>query len=367
MASPPVISAKGKPFECGRQYGSQARELIRRNVQVYFDMWRTLWQAERPDILKQCQQLVPVIGEYAADLMEELQGIAEGADLSLEEVVALNARYEINASRGLVCPPDGCTSVATLPQVNQDGHTFLGQNWDWLPRFKGLNVVLEVAPEGQPGIVTQPEAGVLAHRGMNSAGLGVCFNGLTSHQDSFTAQAPPFLVMARAILSAENLSQALKAIMRAGATLSGNFLIAQGDGEAIDIEVSPADIGAVYPDGGILTHSNHFIALANREDLHDVLKQIYPDTLYRHHRAQHLLEPEKGHIDVGSFQRVLRDHFSAPQAICRHADPQAEGIQQWATLSSMIMDLTERAIYIAEGYPCQHEYLRLTPKVLWQD
>jgi len=43
MASPrlPVISVKGKPFDCGQQYGTLARELIRRNVDTYFDMWHT--------------------------------------------------------------------------------------------------------------------------------------------------------------------------------------------------------------------------------------------------------------------------------------------------------------------------------------
>jgi len=49
---PPVISVKGKPFECGQQYGSQAQKIIRENVAVYFDMWRTLWGAERKEILK---------------------------------------------------------------------------------------------------------------------------------------------------------------------------------------------------------------------------------------------------------------------------------------------------------------------------
>lgn len=35
----PVVSVKGKPFDCGQQYGAQAREPIRCNVALYFEMW----------------------------------------------------------------------------------------------------------------------------------------------------------------------------------------------------------------------------------------------------------------------------------------------------------------------------------------
>jgi len=371
MARPklPVISVKGKPFDCGQQYGSQAREQIRRNVDLYFDMWQTLWGAARPEILKQCQLLVPVIGDYDADILEELEGVARGADLSLEEIIAVNARYEINLSRGILSQygNDGCTSVAALPQVTRDSHTIVGQNWDWLPRFHESNVILEVEQEGNPGLVTQPEAGTLAHRGMNSAGVGVCFNGMASSRDKFESKAPPFLVMIRGILNADNFSRAMAAVLGTRATVSGSLLIVHRDGEAIDLEISPVGVGTVPAEGGILTHSNHFLVFTDREDLTDILKTLYPDTLFRHHRARQLLEVDKGHIDISSFQNVFRDHFSHPQSICRHVDTRVQGVRQWATLFSMIMDLEERAIYIAEGFPCQSEYYKLTPQSLWKD
>ena len=261
----------------------------------------------------------------------------------------------------------GCTSVAALPQVTKDGHTLLGQSWDWLPRFQEFNVILEVEQTGRPNIVTQPEAGNLAHRGMNSAGVGVCFNGMASSRDRFEAQAPPCLIMMRGILNADSFSQALKAVLGTRATVSGNFLIAHRDGAAIDLEVSPVDTGLLYPEGGILTHSNHFLTLTNREDLTDIIKSLYPDTIYRGHRARQLLEPDQGNIDVGSFQRLFRDHFSYPQSICRHLDDRVEGIMQWTTLFSMIMDLEERALYISEGFPCQNDYYKLTPESLRED
>ena len=49
----PVIPAKGKPFDRGRQYSSQVREQICRNVYLYFDAWSTLCEANRSEVLMQ--------------------------------------------------------------------------------------------------------------------------------------------------------------------------------------------------------------------------------------------------------------------------------------------------------------------------
>lgn len=369
MALPraPVISVKGKPFERGRQYGTQAREQIRKNVDLYFDLWSALWGAKRPEVLKWCTGLIPVIGEYDVEILEELEGIAKGADLSLEEIVALNARYELVFAQSLIQQPvrGGCTSAAALPQATKNGHTFIGQNWDYKTRFQELSVILEVEQETKPNIFAHTEAGTIAHKGMNSAGVGVCLNALVSNRDRFEPTTP-FLIMARGILDADSFSQALKAVLRAKVTVSFNFLLAHRDGEAIDFEVSPVDVGFLHPEGGILTHSNHFIALTNREDLVDVFKSAIPDTLFRANHAEQLLELDKGHIDVGSFQKVFKDHFSYPNSICRHVDTRDEEPRQLATLSSVIMDLTARTYYMTEGPPCQNEYCKLTPKCLWK-
>ncbi|TET40811.1 MAG: hypothetical protein E3J66_06440 [Dehalococcoidia bacterium] len=357
----PVISVKGKPFECGRQHGSQAREQIRKNVDLYFDLWQQLWGAKRPEVLEQCKGFIPVIGEYDADILEELEGIAKGADLSLEEVIALNTRYELSKVQNLASQPvnEGCTSMVALPQVTKDGHTILGQNWDYKVRFYETSIILEVEQETKPNLVTHTEAGVICHRGMNSAGMGVCLNGLVSNLDRFEPRTP-ILIMMRGILNANSFDQALKAVLGTEATASGNFLIAHRDGEAIDLEILPDDVDCLYPDRGILTHSNHFLGFTNRKDWWYSIKSASPSSLFRFHRARQLLELDD-HIDVGSFQRVFKDHFSYPNSICHHVDVHREEPRQTATLASAIMDLTERAFYITKGSPCQNEYYKLQP------
>ena len=241
MASPriPVLSVRGRPFERGQQYGSQARRQIHKNVELYFDLWGSLWGAKRPEVLEWCAGLVPLIGEYDAEILEELEGVAKGADLSLEEVVALNARYEMVFAQSLAPRGGaGCTSAAALPQATKDGHTFIGQNWDYKPRFQGLSLILEIEQEGRPNIVTHTEAGIIAHRGLNSAGVAVCLNALVSNRDKFELTTP-FLIVARGILNADSLSRALKAVLNAKGAVSFDFLIAQRHGLESVVVMNP--------------------------------------------------------------------------------------------------------------------------------
>lgn len=363
----PLISVKGKPFDRGRQHGSQARKQIRKNVDLYFDLWQQLWGAKRPQVLEQCQGFITAIGEYDADILEELEGIAKGADLSLEEVIALNTRYELTRIQSPTSQStsDGCTAMAALPQVTKDGHTIMGQNWDFKPKFYETGIILEVEQEAKPNLIVHTEAGTICHKGMNSAG-GVCLNGLASNLDRFKPRTP-ILIMMRGILNANSFDQALKAVLGTRATVSANLLIAHRDGEAVNLEIIPEDVDCLYPDNGIITHSNHFLGFTNRKDLIDIVKSSSPDTLFRANRARQLLELDRGHIDVGSFQRVFKDHFSYPNSICRHVDVQRAEPQQGATLASAIIDMTEQTFYLTKGPPCQNEYYKLLPPCLLKD
>ena len=55
---------------------------------------------------------------------------------------------------------------------------------------------------------------------------------------------------------------------------------------------------------------------------------------------------------------VMRDHDSTPQAICLHPDP-AEGEEASACMFSMVVDVEARRMWVAEGNPCEHEYVEV--------
>jgi isopenicillin-N N-acyltransferase-like protein len=361
-----VISLRGDAYTRGVQHGSQAKELIKRNISYYLHLWETYSGMDRMLVLEQARGFIPMIEMYDREIMEEIRGIADGAGISVEEAVALNSRYEFVWAKMAVehVGRGECTSIAAAPEACPSNHTLIGQNWDYKPRLSGGCVVLEIEQPERPNIVTHVEAGTVAKMGLNSAGIGLCINALISDRDRFTPKVP-ILVVCRGILNAGSLSDSIRAVISAERSVSANFLIAHEEGEIIDLEATPEEVGFIYPESGIMTHSNHFIEL--RKNVVDMAINICPDTLIRAERAKRLISRNLGKIDVEKFKEILRDHFNWPNSICRHEDPRFHQDLQLKTLTSMIMDLNEKTIYISNGPPCENKYSKLVFKKLKND
>ncbi len=354
----PIISVRGDPYTRGLQHGSQAKDLISRNISYYLHLWKTYLGMGRGEVLAQAGEFIPHIEAYDREIMEELRGMADGAEASLEEVVALNSRYELVWARMAEHVGRGeCTSVAVAPEASSSGQTLMGQNWDYKPRLSGQCIILEILQDGGPNIVTHVEAGTVGKMGMNSAGIGLCINALISDRDRF-APKTPILAICRGILNAWSLSDALGAVLSARRSVSANLLISHEEGEMIDLEITPDEVGFIYPDRGVLVHSNHFIALRSR-GIKDRGISLCPDTLIRFERAKRLISRRIGNIDVETLKEIFRDHFNWPNSICRHEDIRFHQDLQLKTLASMVMNLNERTIYISNGPPCENEYLEL--------
>lgn len=353
----PVITLKGSPREIGREHGSRAKDLIHENLGFYMNLWQHLGGVSREKILSDVEPFVPFIEQYDPDIVEEMRGIAEGASLEFREIAALNARTELTFS----CLPNtmtdssmgGCTSFGLLPEVTENDHLIIGQNWDWRAEAQHTSVVLQIEQKDKPNIVMHAEAGTIGHRGINSAGMGVCINYIRSELDGFRPGLP-FLVKLRAVLNSERMSRALKMLLTYIGPNSMNMIIAQHGSEIVDVENMPNDVLFVYPRDGIVTHANHFESPMLR--VRDSGKCTLADTIFRSARLRRLLAARTGHLNIETIREALTDHFSYPDSICRHPDEDFPKMDQWMTLSSIILDLTEMTLRYTDGPPCRGPY-----------
>lgn len=344
----PFISVKGAPRVRGQQYGEKARAFIEKSLEIYLPAFAAKG-LDWPRVRDLASQFAERLSDYEPDYLEEIDGIARGAGLELQHVVALNARTEL-----LYRQDEGCTGAACLPEATADGHVLLGQNWDWRPACTESAIVLHILPDRGPEILTFVEAGLLARAGLNSAGLGVTGNFLQSDQD-FGRSGVPIPFIRRRILSSESLSEAVGWVVRTPRAFSSNHLIADAGGFAIDCETAPEDVFFVYADGGILEHSNHFRSPAAQVRLTDTGIARYPDTLYRDKRVRAQLTEASGKISRESLMNAFRDHYGVPNSVCRHTAKRIDGTEI-TTVSSLIMDLDERRLWVAPGPVCQNEY-----------
>ncbi len=349
MSHFPLIEIGGAPFERGRQHGQRAAEQIHFNLAGYWQLLKHYVSLDRPAALALARQYLPAIQRYAPELAEEMRGIAAGASVTPDEILTLNTRTEI-LSTAITAPCDECTAIFVAPEASADGHTLLAQNWDWSNVLRGGALLLRIEQPPKPTVLTLTEAGMVAKIGLNSAGVGVCTNFLRHTQRRIGI---PFHLLLREALNASRLGLAVAAIYRDVRADSGNYLLAHAEGEALSLEATPLDVGILYPQDGLLVHTNHFVT--PRLQPGDTAIRESDNTLLRYGRALRLLRRQQPLI-VAALQELLRDHFNHPKSICRHPNPAQPEIERDATLASIVMDLTAGTMQVTAGEPCRGEY-----------
>lgn len=352
-----LIELEGSPLERGLIHGQKARERIRHNLRVYFERFQSEGLSKQ-EVLRRAAAYQPAIQTQDPEYAEELRGISEGSGCDLMELVALNVRYEIlyhQFTKKALAKASGCTSFAVLPERTKGGHLLLGENWDWIPQVQG--VVLHIC-ETDLEILCFTEAGIVGGKiGFNSRGLGLAINGLVSTDDDWSRLAVPFHVRCYEILRSHDLKEAVRIITQGERACSANFLIAQVDDQAVDIEAAPFATRKLIPEDGFLAHTNHFLdpkALGIVEP--PVEKR--PHSLQRLKRLHELLD-SKDLLTVDEAMAYLRDHNGYPYSICRHMDEDEPPSERYKTVVSVVMDLHEQVMWISDGPPCEKEYQEL--------
>src|SRR5207253_382840 len=127
------------------------------------------------------------------------------------------------------------------------------QNWDWLPGCTDMVVVVASRPCLGQCFLTVAEAGIVARSGLNAVGIGVVGNSLGSDHDVYGGKGIPAPLIRRRILGTEQLGRAVGHVIRAKRGHSLNYLLADAEGEAIDLETTPKEVFTLAADAGILT------------------------------------------------------------------------------------------------------------------
>jgi isopenicillin-N N-acyltransferase-like protein len=358
----PHVRVDGDARARGRSYGEQARDRVQRSVGAYREVFAAYAGWDWSRVTEHAGAYAPAIEAFEPAYLEEMRGIADGAGVEEADVLAINVRTEVMFAAKAREAGDRrlgeCSAFAVTPARSADGHTLIGQNWDWLLHSADTVVVLEVEQDGRPDFVTIVEAGLLAKTGMNSSGIGLVTNALVSDADR-GVPGIPYHVALRAILDAESISDAYAALQRGERSSSGNYLIAHRDGLAANIEAAPGDfsrLALTFPTEGLLLHTNHFLSrdLAGT----DVGLWVMPDSPFR---LQRLAEQTAGRstLSIEHFRAVLADHANHPSGVCCHPDRRWPVLEQGETVASVLMDVDARRMWLADGRPCTAPFREL--------
>ena len=367
MPSPRVVEISGStPLERGTRYGSAAADLIADSIAYYRQAFARQAGLRWEQVLEHTRPWHRLVEAEFPEMLEEMAGIAHGANLELAEVVALNCRGEIMYDNWFSRadspdpsgePLEGCTSFSLTGQAAGDGHVYAGQNWDWRHCVRDTVVVLRIVQPPKPTVIMQVEAGQIGRHGANSEGLALNANGLGGRFDD--SVGIPQTVIRRAVLDASSVSDALKILVRTRAHIPSNALLTHRSGFSIDIETTPGPHGWEYPVDGLLVHGNHYQAFVPPQ-LADHHRPMSPDSLLRVPQARRGLveaaRSEKSEHVRTAIRTAMSDHLGHPDSLCAHPDPRMPEIDRWSTFLSSCVDLTSGDYFLTYGPPCESSY-----------
>jgi isopenicillin-N N-acyltransferase-like protein len=344
-----IVDVSGSGRERGRAHG----EALRDRIVDALGRWDAE-VAERMDIpaadhvagLLGATRFVPAIEAATPELLEEVHGIAEGAGVSFERILAYNLMDEEWWYSQAAGHRHACSLVAVA--AGEGRGALLAQNMD-LPEVMdgGQTVLRSTAPDGGQTVVLTA-AGMIGLTGCNSDGLGVCVNTLSMLNHS--ADGLPVAFVLRGLLERRSLAGA-EAFLRAVPHASGqHYAVGSGD-DVAGFECSSG--GVVASDGGEgrFWHTNH--PLASR-DL-DPADDDPAGTANSQVRLDRLAASGPDIETMDDCEQLLADK-RAPLCVASEAD------HNWLTFGSIAMELTSPpAVQIAPGPPDRTAWIDAAP------
>jgi isopenicillin-N N-acyltransferase-like protein len=278
------------------------------------------------EVHRLAREFAPHAGAFGAAYLEEMQGIADGAGVALEDIILINCRTEMMfGARTMLSKDveknDGCTGAIILPEAAADGVLIHGHNWDWREQCADTGVVLRIRASDGPDMLAFAEAGALARHGLNSAGVSLTGNFIGCERDFKTGGRTPLGLVRRKLLESPNLAAALRTAWGHQRACSTNVMLAAAQGEAVDLEMAPDEIFPIAPRDGILVHANHWVSPAAQAKLRDTGIAISVCTLYRQRRTDDALRAKRRPISVADVKEALADEYGKPDSVLRPPKP----------------------------------------------
>jgi len=347
---PPLVRVSGTHREMGRQIGEACKKQVQHGVEnarnLVADAYQQLeltWAGAQI----QSRKYLPFAQERYPQYVDELMGIAEGADVGFEDLVVINAMEAVTMD---ALHLTRCTSMAVNDERTADGHVLLAHNEDWVPEDEDDVFIILANPKNDPPFLAMTYGGLLPNIGFNAYGIAQMCDSVYPNDSRI---GTPRTVVSRAVLASKTPDEAIRHMLSAQRAAGYNHLLVHESGELYSVEVSARRFGILYGDDGYIVHTNHYLS----ENMQQVERE--PEDLVasrvRYFRALRLIKREGQHT-IKTLQAIQRDHVNFSNSICNHSIDASNPLDREKTVNAMVIDLTAREMHIAWGNPCENPY-----------
>lgn len=346
------IELSGAGARRGAMHGAALAPAIRRYAEERVGLAATGgWSgvaADREQVLRLAESMLPAHRAYDPDLYEELLATASASGISpAEALIAGGFTDFVDALRGLELPApeeDDCTAVL-VPNGRAAGRGFLAQTWDMHDSATEHVVMLDVRPERGPRALVFSTSGCLGQIGMNEAGICIGINNLAARRGRIGVTWP---TVVRAALLQERIEDALARVLDAELTGAHNYLLFDRHGRGFNVEAMPACKRVRELGEEPLLHTNHCLEEETRPHEAERAPELLASSQARLARARELLAD--GPIDAERLMEMTRD----PDAICQRA----RAPYHVESSGAMVMRPAAGELWAVWGLPSENEYER---------
>jgi isopenicillin-N N-acyltransferase-like protein len=348
----PLLEVSGSPTERGQAHGETFKDLIRDLVTVNFE---DMVQGTQGYLTKErVYEIVSTYAgpnrDYAPHLFEEMEGIAEAADVPAEDLLALNGFLELHDYYSDAFMVSGCTSFMVPGNTSGEG-ALIAQNYDLSSIYAAAAILVKVKNDHAPDALFYTSAGMLGCAGVNDAGIGVVINNLVP-SDASGGVLYPFII--RRILESVRIGDAIDAVIAKPRASGMNYVICDENGEIYDLETTAGEYEVICPFDGPMAHSNHYLT--------DRLKPFERrqwdqrgQSILRWGRATRLLKScDKRNADA--LKNMLSDRVNTPVGICRHNEIH-NGEACGQTIAGIVLDPPGRKAWYTKGPTGENEWI----------
>ncbi|KPX25318.1 Acyl-coenzyme A:6-aminopenicillanic acid acyl-transferase [Pseudomonas amygdali pv. dendropanacis] len=308
----------GSAFELGRRLGEFGRQSVQGKLRT-LPFWQRLASLADTDKARQMKTLVQ---EWFPRYWQEIEGLAVGLELPVDEVFMWNCRGDFPGLGSV----DGCTTV-----FGQTEHgTLIAHNEDGLPQLREDCGIVHVRPDEGAAFISFVYPGSLPGHtfAVNEFGVVATVNNI---RPTDIPVGLPRMILGRASLDARTVNEAIAAVSlipRAGAF---HHVFGQaGSSRIVSVEAT-SDAVAVREVEVPTGHSNHLVDRSFRD-----FKQIVTGSSgTRQCRVDQLLADSDRQLDLTRSLQILRDEVSTtlPVYRCAEDDPDDENTLATATFT----------------------------------
>lgn len=313
----PIIEYKvgASLLDSGRQHGEEFRESIHELAAIRKELMLKKNPAIESKLHELSMQQWNFNKEHMPELTSELEGICQGANLSIENIVILNNYTDF---RDVRLPEEGCSTL----YFNKDGKSYSGQTWDMHRSAQNFLCLLKVNPSKEypeQELIILTLVGCLALMGINQHGVLVGVNNINT-TDARTGVIWPSLV--RHTLLGSNYQEAKQLLHTPPVTSGHNYILSDAQ-QGGHFEITPSYQDVIGENSssnpGWTFHTNHCLG-ENVKKVENTKDQS--STTHARTALLDKLVPEINNFD--QFINLFKSHEGFPKSICSHYETGAQ-------------------------------------------